>query len=180
MKQIQTAARIGKEVFGSSLKNGSELNRFIAAADEAPSEARESSMNVLRDSLLLISNRSMRVTYSSMDEDEIEDPNISVDKTKRAVKAKGKLLSTISKKHLVEILLPVLCNLKVLLQQLKSPLLKELMVCLLDVYQRHQTEAEECLANDPTTLQELEFDAQQQKKNTTTYVEPLEGMVDDL
>jgi condensin-2 complex subunit D3 len=155
-------------VFGSSLKNGSELNRFVATDQTAASEARESSMSVMSDALALISNPKMRVSYSlSKDDDEIEDPNISVDKTKRAVKAKGKLLSNISKKHLVEILLPTLCHLKALLQKHKSPLFKDVMVCLLDVFQRHKNEAKECLANEPTTLQELEFDARQSKKNVT-------------
>lgn len=128
-------------------------------------------MNVLRDALSLISNRFMRVTCSSMEEDEIEDPNLSVDKTKRAVKAKGKLLSTISKKYLVEILLPTLCNLKAFLQKHKSPLFKEVMGCLLDVFLRYKDEARECLANEPTTLQELEFDARRLKKNMS-FVEP--------
>lgn len=125
-------------------------------------------MNVLSDALALISNPKMRVSYASKEEDEIEDPNISVDKTKRAFKAKGKLLSNISKKHLVEILLPTLCNLKTLLQKHKSPLFKDVMVCLLDVFQRHKNEAKECLANEPTTLQELEFDARLSKKKAST------------
>jgi hypothetical protein len=34
----------------------------------------------------------------------------------------------------------------------------------LDVYHRYKEHAQECLANDPTTLQEIEYDAVQHKK----------------
>jgi condensin-2 complex subunit D3 len=120
---------------------------------------------VLSDALAILSSPWIRVgKNSSSGDDDIEDPNLSTNKAKIAQVAKGRLLSNISRKHLIEILLPVLCKLKMMLQKSCSPLLKDLMFCIVDVYQRYKTEAEECLANDPTTLQEIQYDAQQHRK----------------
>jgi condensin-2 complex subunit D3 len=47
--------------------------------------------------------------------------------------AKGRLLSKISRKHLVETILPILCNLKAILQASCSPLLKDLMQYLAEM-----------------------------------------------
>ena len=165
-EKIMVTARIGKDILGSSLKHGNELNVVCTNSPEGDSISGEyeSAYNVLSDALTLLSSPWIRVGKSSNADEDIEDPNVSTNKAKIAQAAKGRLLSNISRKHLIEILLPVLCNLKTVLQNSCSPLLKDLMICIVDVYQRYKTEAEECLANDPTTLQEIKYDAQQHRK----------------
>ena len=75
--------------------------------------------------------------------------------------AKTRLLSKISRKHLIEIVLPIICNLKTKLQASCSPLLKDLMKYLLEIFRNYKVEVKEFLANDPTLLQEIEYDARQ-------------------
>jgi condensin-2 complex subunit D3 len=175
--KIGLTVRIGKEVLGGALQMGSELNAVATASSSAVSStaatmSEEGAFNVLSDALSILTCPQIRVGKNSRHNDEvdgggdndIEDPNVAVNNTKRLQVAKGRLLSNISRKHLIEILLPILCQLKAVLQSSRSPLLKDLMACLLDVYHRYKTEAQECLANDPTTLQEIEYDSQQHKK----------------
>ena len=167
-EKIMVTARIGKDILGPSLKHGNELNvvcTSVPPTDDSSRAEYESAFNVLSDALAILSSPWIRVGKNSGNGDEdIEDPNVSTNKANLVQVAKGRLLSNISRKHLIEILLPVLCNLKLVLQKSCSPLLKDLMFCIVDVYQRYKTEAEECLANDPTTLQEIQYDAQQHRK----------------
>ena len=166
-EKIGVTARIGKEILGGALKNGNELNLVCTTAPSLgdTSAEYESAFIVLSDALAILSSPWIRVGKNSGNNTEdIEDPNVTSSKASRAQVAKGRLLSNLSRKHLIEILLPILCNLKAVLQKSCSPLLKDLMACIVDVYQRYKTEAEECLANDPTTLQEIQYDAQQYRK----------------
>jgi len=166
-EKIGVTARIGKEILGGALKTGNELNLVCTTAPSLgdTSAEYESAFIVLSDALAILSSPWIRVGKNSGNNTEdIEDPNVTSSKANRAQVAKGRLLSNLSRKHLIEILLPILCNLKAVLQKSCSPLLKDLMACIVDVYQRYKTEAEECLANDPTTLQEIQYDAQQYRK----------------
>jgi hypothetical protein len=58
---------------------------------------------------------------------------------------------------------PILCNLKALLHKSFSPLLKHVMAYMVDVYTAYKKEVQEVLLNDPTLLQEIEYDARQSK-----------------
>lgn len=162
-EKIEVTARIGKEVFGSALKSGSHLNQVCTNTDSAHPEI-ENAANVLRDAFAVLINPAMRVGKATNEDDEMVDVDAVPNKAKKALAARGRLLSSISRKQLIETFLPILCNLKTVLEKSCSPLLKDLMACLLDMYKRFKSEAQECLANDPTTLQEIEFDAQQQQK----------------
>jgi condensin-2 complex subunit D3 len=165
--KIGVTARIAKEVLGGALKNESELNIVAMASSNSKfaSDAYSGAFNVLSDALAILKCPQMRVGKGSrnVDEDDIEDPNVTRNIATRVLAAKGRLLSNVSRKHLIEILMPILCNLKSLLEKSRSPLLKDLMVYLLDVYHQYKNEVQECLANDPTTLQEIEYDARQHK-----------------
>lgn len=164
--KIGVTARIGKEVLGGALKIGSELNVICGTTtNEHSSAAYDGAFNVLSDAFAILTCPLIRVGKNNRNEEnDIDDPNVTANNAKLVLVAKGRLLSNVSRKHLIEILLPILCNLKSILEKSRSPLLKDLRVCLLDVYQRYKAEAQECLANDPTTLQEIEYDAQQLKK----------------
>jgi condensin-2 complex subunit D3 len=178
-EKIGVCFRIGKEILGGALKPGSTLNLVVCSATPGVNEedvANESARSVLSDAFAILSSPWIRVG-KARDDDDVEDPNISATiNSKRAMAVKG-LLSNISRKHLIEILLPILCNLKSLLQKSCSPLLRDLMACLLDVYQRYKKEALEVMANDPITLAEIEYDAQQQKKALRRGLTPMRGSV---
>lgn len=169
-EKLGLTARITKEILGSALEPGNDLHEVCTNPyvddDEIPqkgAESRESAMAVLSDALAILSDPSIKVGKSSnKDADEdIEDPNVSSNTNKTIQVAKGTLFSKISKKHLLEILLPILCQLKVVLQKSQSPLLKNLMCFLVDVYRQNKDETKEFLANDPSLYQEIEYDARQ-------------------
>jgi condensin-2 complex subunit D3 len=164
--KIGVTARIAKDVLGSALQSGSDLH--CACALDIPSSrstGQESAFNVLSDALVVLSSPMIRVGKTAKEDDDIEDPNVP-NASRRVLVAKGKLLSKISRKHLIEIILPILCNLKSILQKNCSRLLKDLMAFLVDVFRRYNTEVKEFLASDPDLLQEIEYDAKQfQKKN---------------
>lgn len=168
-EKIAVTARLGKEVFGSALKPGSELHEICITDAHSQDESYEGTYNVLSDAFSILKSPAIRVGKKAAkdDEDDIVDPNVTNDKAKRVQAAKGRLLSNVSRKHLIETLLPILINLKSLLEEHRSPLLKDLMACILDVYKRFKAEAKECLANDPTILEELEFDARGNKAGKT-------------
>jgi condensin-2 complex subunit D3 len=107
-----------------------------------------------------LTSKSIKVGKVIQEEDEIEDPNVP-NPSRQVSIAKGRLFSKISRRHLIEIVLLILCNLKTLLQSSCSPLLKDLMNYMLDIFKNYKVEIKEFLANDPTLLQEIEYDARQ-------------------
>ena len=169
-EKLGLTARITKEILGSALKSGNDLhevctNPFVDHDEilHKGAESRESALAVLADALAILSDPSIKVGRSANKEadEDIEDPNVSTNTNKTIQVAKGTLFSKISKKHLLEILLPILCQLKVVLQKSHSPLLKNLMSFLVDVYRQNKDETKEFLANDPSLYQEIEYDARQ-------------------
>jgi condensin-2 complex subunit D3 len=160
-EKISVTAKIAKEVLKGALVEGSDL--FKACA-ETSGEKISSAYNVLSDALTILRGENIRVGKKhSNDSEDIEDPSMDVT-SKKFVEAKSRLMSKISRKQMIEIIVPILCNLKALLQKNCSPLLKDLMAYLVDVYCTCKKEVQEVLMNDPTLLQEIEYDARQQKK----------------
>lgn len=172
-EKISVTARITKEVLGSALENGNDLNRVCITSGEFlhidESTTMGSALNVLKDALAILSNPSMKVgkvgQSSTPVDEEIEDNSESVNPKKKVQAAKGRLLSIISRKHLIENILPILCKLKSVLQKSHSTLLKDLMIFLVTVFRQYNKEVKDFLANDPALLQELEYDARQYHKS---------------
>jgi len=187
-QKIEVTARIAKDVLGNALEDGSELNRVCGVPKSkqefqtsgevlSPDEAHERAYDVLSDAFHVLSSKSIRISRSNVsvgadgDDDEPPqhggDPNITQNATsrQRAVAAKGRLLSKLSRKHLIEIVIPILVNLKGLLQRRCSPLLKDLMSYLVGVYDLYKAEVKDLLSADANLLQELEYDLRQHKKN---------------
>ena len=174
-EKIGVTARLAKEVLGSALSSDSDLHRVCihprntSDANGAADRKYESAFNVLSDAFDLLSSPSLRVGKSSSrsddDEDIIEDPNLPNPSTsKRVIAAKGKLLSKISRKHMIEIVFPILRNLRVVLQKSCSPLSKHLSEYMLSIYRAYKSEVEDHLQNDQNLLQEIQFDSRRMKK----------------
>ena len=165
-EKLEVAGRISKDILAGALVEGSKLYRACTDAS-----SNESVFNVLSDALHIMMSRNIRVgktksngTAGEEDEDDIEDPNMP-NPARRKAAAMGRLLSNISRKHMVESVLPILCNLKTILQKNCSPLLKELMAVVVEMFRLYKTEVDEFLANDPTLLQEIEYDARRYQKD---------------
>jgi len=169
-EKIGVTARLAKEVLGEAVGNEGDLSRVCkesSAPDDSSSQRLKSAWNVLGDTLYVLTSKNIKVGKVQEDLDgSIEDPNQLANPSRQVTVAKTRLLSKISLKHMVEIVLPILCNLKIKLQASRSPLLKDLMDYLLGIYRNHKTEVKEFLANDPTLLQEIEYDARKYSSNS--------------
>eukprot|EP00547_Thalassionema_nitzschioides_P017252 CAMPEP_0194246922 /NCGR_PEP_ID=MMETSP0158-20130606/15764_1 /TAXON_ID=33649 /ORGANISM="Thalassionema nitzschioides, Strain L26-B" /LENGTH=1541 /DNA_ID=CAMNT_0038982931 /DNA_START=31 /DNA_END=4656 /DNA_ORIENTATION=- len=162
-EKLVITARLCKDILGAAVqsKEGGALGRVCRRQGGVESEEETAARQVLRDTFFLLTSSWLRVGRRSSEnaDDDIELGTSDQTKVEQVVAAKGRLLSRISSKHLVEILLPILCRLKEILQHSCSPLLKECMTFWAEIYQRYKSEVQEFLANDPTLLQEVEYDA---------------------
>mmetsp|Transcript_48536 Transcript_48536/g.54260 ORF Transcript_48536/g.54260 Transcript_48536/m.54260 type:complete len:1501 (-) Transcript_48536:275-4777(-) len=160
-EKITVTARFAKEVLGEAVDNEGDLSQVckqLSPPNESSSPRLTSAWNVLTDTFYVLTSKSIKVGRIQDDFDStVEDSNVNP--SRQVTVAKSRLLSKISLKHMVEIVLPILCNLKVKLQGSCSPLLKDLMAYLLEIFKNHKVEVKEFLANDPTLLQEIEYDA---------------------
>ena len=174
-EKIGVTARLAKVVLGSALDSDSDLGRVCkrsaaqsAVAGKSDSAAFESAWNVMSDAFFILKSKALKVGSKGHQLDDgsgvgdIEDPNMASNPARQVSAAKNRLLSKISSKHLIETILPILSNLKSLLQSSCSPLLKDLMTYMLEIYKSYKTEVREFLANDITLLQEIEYDLRQQ------------------
>eukprot|EP00980_Cylindrotheca_fusiformis_P001482 scaffold345_cov134-Cylindrotheca_fusiformis.AAC.93 len=158
-EKIGVTARLAKEVLACAVANNGDLGKVCEISADDMDFRLESAWNVMNDVFYVLSNKAIKVG-KIVEDDALEDPNIP-SASRQVTVAKSRLLSKISRKQLIEIVLPVLCNLKVKLQQNCSPLLKQLMQYLCEIFQSYKKEAREFLANDPTLLHEIEYDARQ-------------------
>jgi hypothetical protein len=72
--------------------------------------------------------------------------------------AKGKLLAKISRKNVMENIVPVLSSLKHVLESKKSPLLGDLMGYFKYIFANYRDDLQHVLANDPQLAREIEYD----------------------
>jgi len=168
-EKLGVTARLAKDVLGSALSSDSDLHR-VCTHPENKGESYESAYNVLSDCFEILSSPALKVGKNSRasddtDDDDIVDPNTPHASTaQRVVVAKGKLLSKISSKHLIEVVFPILRRLRVILQQNKSPLSRYLSQYMVNIYKRYKDDVSNHLASEPELLQELQFDARISKK----------------
>eukprot|EP00536_Pseudo-nitzschia_multiseries_P002808 jgi/Psemu1/294968/fgenesh1_pm.39_\ len=162
-EKIGVTARLAKEVLGEAVGNEGDLSQVCkgqSPPDNSSSSRLQSAWKVLTDTLYVLTSKSIKVGKIQEDLDGgMDDSNQVTNPSRQVTVAKTRLLSKISLKHMVEIVLPILCNLKIKLQTSRSPLLKDLMAYLLEIFKNHKVEVKEFLANDPTLLQEIEYDA---------------------
>uniref|UniRef100_A0A7S4T9Y0 Condensin complex subunit 1 C-terminal domain-containing protein n=1 Tax=Ditylum brightwellii TaxID=49249 RepID=A0A7S4T9Y0_9STRA len=174
-EKIGITARLAKVVLGGALESDGDLSMACRQSPPgmfSPSEARKSqqqrrecAISVLSDAFAVLTSKEAKVGRTSGGEEgDVEDNTTDANGTAQFTAVKGKLLSKISRKHLIETILPILCNLKSILEANRSPLLKDLMRYLVDIFRSYRKEAREVLASDPTVLQEIEYDTRQFEK----------------
>jgi condensin-2 complex subunit D3 len=163
-EKIGITSRVAKEVLGAAIEGEGDLGRVCRAPtlDSETDERYLGAREVMRDAFAILTPM-LRIRHSAAadDTEETELENTS----QRVAVAKNRLLSKISSKHLIEIILPKLCTLKTVMQASQSPLLKDLMSYLVEVFRAYKREVKEFLADDPVLLQEIEFDARKFKSS---------------
>ncbi|KAK9813253.1 hypothetical protein WJX72_011494 [[Myrmecia] bisecta] len=111
---------------------------------------------VLGDTLRILASKHIKVSTSRAAADEEEPSAASV-----VGAAKGKLVSAMMKKHLVEGVVPVLIELKRLLEGLRHHLLGDLMTCIRALLKDYKTEIEDILVGDKQLAKEIMYDMRQ-------------------
>jgi condensin-2 complex subunit D3 len=165
-QKLEVTARLVKEVLGGALETSGDL----AAACKLPPSSRlvnkriDSATNVLTDTLDILTSPEIKVGRVGSDDDQDDVASTNGSKPDQRNLHKQRLLSKISRKHLMEIVIPILCNLKAVLEASHSPLLKNLMHYLGYIFRTFKAEVSEHLANNPTLLQELEYDCKRHRR----------------
>jgi len=167
--KICVTARLVKEILEGALQTRGDLQAACTKLSESDKlqpflcQRHFRAQNVIIDTFAVLTSSFAKIAHP-MDETDEGTQNTT---TALQIKvAKGKLLSKISQKHLIETVVPILCRLKITLESTRSPLLSHLMSYLVDIFRRFKEEVKDCLAGDPTLLMELEYDTKQFKKNT--------------
>ncbi len=172
-EKIGVTTRLSKEVLSAATAITGELGS--AARSSGTQSLNGGAYAVLSDCLEVLTSPKMFVGRSSttMDDADIDSSAMleastggsgSTTTSSRLSSAKGKLLSKISRKQLVETVLPILSTLKTTLEKSHSPLLKNLMRYLVCIFSQFKKEVNETLASDQTLLQEIKYDLRRQSQ----------------
>jgi condensin-2 complex subunit D3 len=165
-EKIGITARLSKEVLSAATELTGELRR---AAVSNGRESRSNAYSVLSDCFEILTSPKMTISKGVQDVDEEKDTTLPAAPgpiEAQISSAKGKLLSKISRKQLIESVLPILCNLKVIFEQSRSPLLRNLMQYLVCIFRQYKKEVNETLVSNQTLLQEIKYDTKKFEKNS--------------
>jgi condensin-2 complex subunit D3 len=151
-QKFQAAAKLCQDVLGSVVDGGLSLTDPTVH-------------DVVKDTLLVLASKEIKIKSggrsSAAEEDEdLEAPALS-ERDQKAAAAKGKILSKLMKKTTLENVVPVLIELKRLLEARQSPLLKHLMLYLVELTADYKQELEDVLAADRQLATELQYDLRQ-------------------
>jgi condensin-2 complex subunit D3 len=145
--KFATSARLCQEVLG-------------AAADGALplSECSE----VIGDALRVLSCKGIKVAATRAPKDnDFDTSDPQADAQAIAGAAKGRLVSQMMKKHLVEAVVPVIIELKRMMEASRHPLLADLMAAAAAMLKDHKAEIEDILAADRQLAKEILYDIKQ-------------------
>ena len=119
---------------------------------------------MLYDALRLLPSPEIKVNAAKLtsgaDEEAIETKSPS-QSNEVAANARGKLVGALVRRHLVEGVVPLLVELRHMMQASRHPLLGPLMSCMAQLLRDHKTEIEDILAGDRQLAKELAFDMRQ-------------------
>ena len=136
------------------------LAKFVSgdlAVEECP--------EVMRDTLWVLASREIKVSAPKPLQEEEEEADEGGQTAAAAMKAaKGKLVDSMMKKHLVESIVPIVQGLKELLSAQQSPLLGDLMACACGLFKEYKAELADILAADRQLYQEIMLDIKQEEQ----------------
>ena len=164
-EKIGVTARLSKEILSAATDLKGELS---AVAKQSLEVARVGgAYSVLFDCFNVLTSSKMHIGRAGPTSGE-NDLDTSLSATESNDKASSNitkaLLSKISRKHLIESVLPILINLKSIFEKNRSPLLKNLMQYLVCIFRQFNKEVAETLVSDQTLLKEIEYDTKQFEK----------------
>ena len=118
---------------------------------------------VIGDALRVLSSNAIKVAASRAVHDADADADASADAASIAGAAKWRLVSQMMKKHLVEAVVPVIIELKRIMEASRHPLLGSLMTAAAAMLKDHKTEIEDILAADRQLAKEILYDIRQEE-----------------
>jgi len=113
---------------------------------------------VLTDCLSVLASKGIKLRVSR---EQHLDPDVVDERVLRLEAARGKILSKIFKKNAMENIVPLLIELKHLLERRRSPVIKPLMAYLKELLSDYKDEIDEILVSDPQLAAELKYDLEQ-------------------
>lgn len=149
------------------------LAAFVDSEDkiDLPATVASAGGQALSDGLALLCCKEMRICFTtqraSQDDEEIADG----DKSK--VEAARGVLSSILKRNMCENIVPVLVQLKNLMEAKHSPFLGQLRHCLREILRDFKDDLKVMLACDPQLAAEIAFDLQEQASSEKSEPKPL-------
>lgn len=173
-EKIGVTARLAKDVLQSATGRSGSLSQAASAhggVQEDQNLSLYGAYCVLSDCFSILTNSRLHIGKSKQNDqlEEEEDANASLaslgPNAAQLHSVKGRLLSKISRKHMIETVVPILCNLKLVLEKSRSPLLKQLMGYMVCIFRQFKSEINELLVSNKTLLQEIQYDTRQFEKS---------------
>ncbi|GIL49185.1 hypothetical protein Vafri_5652 [Volvox africanus] len=118
----------------------------------------EEAGEVLGDALRLLACKEMRINANRFGAAAEDDAEQLTGTQEDAAKARGKLVGAMMRKHLTESVVPLMVELRYMLQAQKHPLLGSLMLCMASLLREHKSEIEEILVADKQLAVEIMHD----------------------
>mmetsp|Transcript_31409 Transcript_31409/g.61213 ORF Transcript_31409/g.61213 Transcript_31409/m.61213 type:complete len:1474 (+) Transcript_31409:38-4459(+) len=124
---------------------------------------------VIQDTLTILASKHIKLksTKATFEDEDLAELENKEQADMKIQAARGKFLSKVVKKNTMENVVPILIELKRILEKQQSPLLRNLMFLLKELLSDYKTELEDVLAADRQLAAELQYDlrqfAQQQK-----------------
>jgi len=174
-QKIQVTAKITKDILAAAGDEESEgegvkirsHNRGIVASDTRRREMLMTKLkrdeDLIRDSLCVLRCRDIKVNAAranaeGMDEEDAAEERTEMAASEAVAAAKSRLLTKVSRKHLMERVIPTLVTLKECLEKAHSPLIRDVMEYFIDLFRTYKEEVKEVLSSDPTLFHEIEYD----------------------
>ncbi|EFJ45782.1 hypothetical protein VOLCADRAFT_118285 [Volvox carteri f. nagariensis] len=113
---------------------------------------------VLGDALRLLACPDMKVNANRFGAPAEEDMEQLTGTQEDVAKARGKLVGAMMRKHLVDSVMPLMVELRYMLQAQKHPLLGSLMLCMATLLRDYKSEVEDILVSDKQLALEITHD----------------------
>lgn len=155
-QKFNTTAKLCQDVLGGV------VDGLISLDSPTASDLIQDTLEVLMSKDIKINNSNNRFGKEAGDGADADDGSLnSEEKEKALAAAKGKLLSKIVKKNVIENIVPIIIHLKHLLEEKHSPLLGPLMQYLTDMMKDYKNEISDIMTGDKQLAKELDYDLRQ-------------------
>lgn len=203
-QRIQVTAKLTQDILGAATDEdgeagGIKIQSYHRASRFTQGLRREAALrklkrdeNLIRDALTVLQCPDIKVAggrgfggggeggagASGQDEDAeaLMAEDGSGNGVDAAAAAKSRLLSKVSRKHLLEHVVPELVSLKACLERAHSPLIRNVMEYFLELMRHSKEEVKDALSTNPTLFHEIEFDLQQFEKELKAQAEAQAAM----